>query len=391
MNETRTISQQKKRQRLLNLATASGPVKKPALTISDLSALAVREPVSQRAYLILSLKTDAGIIGRGETTAEPDPLAAVAAILQHRQQLVGQDALAAEALLHRLSGLLGPQQGRFLAAVNMALLDILGQRCKAPICEVLTGPTRTKVRVLTRLLDTPADKLPLALPPLYKAGHRAFVVPLPTTSGLRGPTYPRQTLDQLTRIREALGADADLVLDGGGQLTPREAAGVARAIERFHVLFFDEPVSHATASSLQRIAEEFVVPLAVGRNEMEIAGMRELLRAQAMDVPRPNYSHLPITAIRKLAAHAETHYVAVAPVHEAGPLTTAAALQVAASLPNFFIQQIPLPADERDRQMRQELVGTAIEAPTGGFLSLPTGPGLGVTLNEDAVRKYQVK
>ena len=82
--------------------------------------------------------------------------------------------------------------------------------------------------------------------------------------------------------------------------------------------------------------------------------------------------------------------MAVAPYHRGGPVATAAALQLAASIPNFFIQQVPYPRDERDRRMRAELAGAQIEAVDGGFLSLPTAHGLGVTLNQDALNRYQI-
>jgi galactonate dehydratase len=86
---------------------------------------------------------------------------------------------------------------------------------------------------------------------------------------------------------------------------------------------------------------------------------------------------------------AETYYVAVAPNHDGGPIATAAAIQLAASLPNFFIQSVPTPVDERDRRMRAELVSEPIETVRDGFLSIPNTPGLGITVNEPALEKYK--
>ena len=75
--------------------------------------------------------------------------------------------------------------------------------------------------------------------------------------------------------------------------------------------------------------------------------------------------------------------------HDGGPIATAAALHLAASLPNFFIQHIPLPADERDRRMRAELVSQPVETVRDGFAALPHGPGLGIEVNESALEKYK--
>jgi galactonate dehydratase len=88
---------------------------------------------------------------------------------------------------------------------------------------------------------------------------------------------------------------------------------------------------------------------------------------------------------------AESYYVAIAPFHRGGPVGTAAALHAAASVPNFFIQEVPFPADDRDVAMRRELVGADLEKAQDGFLPLPSGHGLGIALNEDAVRKYALR
>jgi L-alanine-DL-glutamate epimerase-like enolase superfamily enzyme len=78
----------------------------------------------------------------------------------------------------------------------------------------------------------------------------------------------------------------------------------------------------------------------------------------------------------------------VAPHHRGGPVATAAAIHLAASIPNFFVQHVPAPAAPEDRAMRQAIVSQAIEKGHNGFLELPKGPGLGITINESALEKY---
>jgi galactonate dehydratase len=89
-----------------------------------------------------------------------------------------------------------------------------------------------------------------------------------------------------------------------------------------------------------------------------------------------------------MAAVAEPYYIAVAPYHNGGPVASAAALHLAASLPNFFIQQIPLPAADQDRKMRAALTGS-IEMVRDGFAPLPSVPGLGITVDEKALEEYK--
>jgi galactonate dehydratase len=90
-----------------------------------------------------------------------------------------------------------------------------------------------------------------------------------------------------------------------------------------------------------------------------------------------------------MAAVAETHYVAIGPYHDGGPIATVAAIHLAASLPNFFIQQVPFTEASEDRAMRASLGGAALERPVNGFLALPTGPGLGLALDRATLEKYQ--
>ena len=138
-----------------------------------------------------------------------------------------------------------------------------------------------------------------------------------------------------------------------------------------------------------KISQESVTPVGFGRQVTHNSQFQDLLRLDAIDILRPSISHHGISQIRKAAALAETYYVAVAPFHRGGPVATAACLQLAASIPNFFIQEVPWPAAEQDRRMRAEVVSTAIESVHDGYFPLPTGPGLGITLNPDALNKYR--
>jgi galactonate dehydratase len=106
-----------------------------------------------------------------------------------------------------------------------------------------------------------------------------------------------------------------------------------------------------------------------------------------IDVFRPDVRRNGITQIRKFATLAEVNYIAVAPYHDGGPVATAAALHLAASLPNFFIQQVPYPEAEADRRFRADLAGAGLEAVTEGYFALPTAPGLGLKINPSLLGK----
>jgi len=260
------------------------------------------------------------------------------------------------------------------------------------VYEVLGGPTREKARALANLHGATESELKRSLASAKAAGFRAFLVPLLVPgSPMRGRTFYSETLRLLESLRSAAGDDADFVLDCGGGATASEGASLADIFERFHLLWLDEPTAEINYGAFAKIADENVTPVGTGRNFDSNVRFQDLLRQDAIDVLRPDLCRLGVSEIRKGAALAEVYYVAMAPYHRGGPIATAAALHAAASIPNFFVQEIPRPEDERDLGMRRELVGADIETPTDGFLELPEGPGLGITLNQDAVAKYEVK
>ena len=378
-----------KRSRLAAIAAGSKQtaVVRPQLPIRNVTARAVKEPSGGRQYLLVRVDTDGGPSGYGETAAAPDAATALARLATLRL-LVGQDALASQTVDLHLARANAPAAGR--AAVNMALLDILGKVAKAPVYEVLAGRTRQKARALAPLHGADRGALVRSLERARARGYRAFMVGIQMPDGpIRGREFYRATLDLLTTLRAAGGTGAeDFVLDCGGRTTASEASSLAAALESFHPLWMDEPAGRISEEALLKISRESVTPLGWGRRVAGNDGFQDLLRLQAIDVLRPDLALHPMTAVRKAAALAEAYYTAFAPYHDGGPLATAAALHVAASTPNFVIQQVPLPADDRDLAMREELAGKGLEVPIDGFLQLPTGPGLGADINEDAIARY---
>ena len=348
--------------------------------IKDLRAWPLREPAGGRCYTVVRLATDSGVRGYGECAGvSPGEVA------EARRQVLGQPETAYEVLRQRLAKLPNLQ-----AAVNIALLDIAGRLARAPIYQVLGGPTRHKARVMTALAGDTDDALAASMRRGREAGYLAFLAPLPPVRARnQGQAFIHAVKRRLDALRAAGGEEVDFVLDGAGRLTPGDAASLAEALERFHLLWFDEPCPLSNLAAVRKLASENVTPLGFGRDIHRAGVFQDLLREDAIDVLRPAIASNGISQIRKMAAIAETYYVAVAPYHDGGPVATAAALHLAASLPNFFIQQIPWPEAEEDRRMRAELVSGWAETTRDGFAELPAGPGLGVTVNEAALEKYQ--
>jgi galactonate dehydratase len=352
----------------------------PQLEMVELEAFPLQEPVSRRVYTCLRVRTVSGSVGYGECSRlSGSDLPAL------RKAIKGKEASSFESIRRGLTA-----SSPALAGLDMAMLDLLGKFTKAPVYQVLGGPTRNQARALASIDGEADDAVAAGVVQARAAGHRAFLIPVPVTcSRDDSATLVNATRQRLDHVRSAAGADADLVLGAGGKLTPSDAAALAAAFERLHLLWFDEPCQLSNLSAAYRISGECVTPVGFGRFAAEAGIFQEMLRSDAIDVVRPDLGLHGVTRCRRIAAVAEPYYVAAAPFHDGGPIATAAALHVAASIPNFFIQQLPFPMAEEDRRMRARLTGESLETVKDGFLQLPRRPGLGITVNEAALSEYR--
>lgn len=340
------------------------------MNITAVDAFQLREPKSGRVYSLLKLSTDSSLVGWGEAGRLDSN-----SLRRCREICIGQDPTRYDYLTNQLA--VDPASG----AINMALLDLCGKQAKVPVYQLLGGPTRNKVRALT-LFDERA----------IGVGHRACVVPisLPQQATSR-PRFVDSVVKRFEALRKTHGENVDFVADGMGLLPSAEAADIAVALESFHPLWFDQPCRAPNSDVLARLTTESATPIGLGRDFDQVGPLLNLLRDGLIDVVRLPIARLGITPIRRAGALAETYYVAIAPFHiSGGPVATAAAIQLAASLPNFFIQQVPLVVDSEERKLRDDLVGGAVEAVTEGYFGLSLKPGLGIDINETIVRRMAV-
>jgi galactonate dehydratase len=325
--------------------------------IAEIRWFPVREPVSGNRYALVRVKTRSGLTGWGEC----------AQASEQEARALEKEWIGRPVTLYAAIDASTPLAG----ALDMAMLDILGKACRAPVYRVLGGPTRNKVRAFTDSTAAPGF-------------HAVAVAAPPPAARNQGKGYQ----NRVQALVRQLGDGRDFVLDAHGRLTPGDAASVAATLESSHPLWFDEPCSVFNLEVVRKISGETVTPLGFGRGIADPGVFQALLREGLVDVVRPDISMHGISGARRIAVLAEAYYVAIAPNHDGGPVATAAALHVAASVPNFFIQHVPWPRDAADREMRAAIVSGGLETPRDGFLELPQGPGLGIDVNEQALEKY---
>jgi galactonate dehydratase len=346
------------------------------LRIVDFRAWRVKEPVSNRRYTVVRLKSQAGTSGYGE--GGPSLAAEIAEARAAAMDRRATDAEFIRAALRHLPAL--------EAAVGNAMLDLVSRAKNVPIYQYLGGPVRFKARILAHLEgSTPAEAAP-SLERAKRQGFRAFTTAAPR----RDAMIPLRAYVDLVRkhvagMQALAGASAEWVLDGAGAMTPGDAASLAVALAPLHPIWFDEPTAVITHDALAKIVDESVMPIGLGRTITDIAGFQSLLAGGSVNIVRPHLALNSLTRIKRIAAIAETHYVAVAPFHNGGPIGAMAGIHLNAALINAYAQQIPVPASDRDAAMRAEITSGLKEAGDKGFFALINRPGLGFDVNESAL------
>ncbi len=349
------------------------------LRIVEFRAWRVKEPDSNRRYTVVRLGSQGGASGYGEGGP-----ALAAEITAARAAAVGRRATESEyirAALHALPSM--------EAAVSNAMLDLVSRAKGLPIYQYLGGPVRYKARILAHLEGKTAAEAAPSLERAKRQGFQVFTTAVPQRDAMIPlRAYVDQVRKHVADMQALAGASAEWVLDGGGAMTPGDAASVAVALERLHPVWFDEPTGAVRPDALSKITDESVMPIGVGRTVTGIDGFQSLLASGSVNIVRPDLGLNSLTKIKRVAAIAETHYVAVAPFHNGGPIGALAGIHLNAALIHAYAQQIPAPASDRDAAMRAEIASGVKESGDRGFFALVNRPGLGFEVNERALDAY---
>jgi len=329
-------------------------------------------------WLFLKVHTNAGIVGLGEPITEGRARTCAEAVKEIEPHLIGKDP---RRVVHHWQAIYrhafyrgGPILTSALSGIDQALWDIKGKALGVPVYELLGGPTRDRVRVYAHGNSVEALKAGMA------KGFTAFKTgPAKKRPSryIETPAAVQYAAEQFAELRRALGNDVDIAIDFHGAISPATAKLLIKALEPYQPMFVEEPINCQEHDIMAEIARGTFLPIATGERVFTKWGFREVLEKKAAAVLQPDISHAGgITEVRLIAGMAEAYYATIAPHNPLGPINLACGVQMAAAIPNFLCQEqvslgegyIKKPFTVRD-----------------GYLDLPTGPGLGIELDENAL------
>ncbi len=330
--------------------------------------------VLKNSWVFVKISTDAGITGWGEMLKD-DAKACAAGALEVGNYLIGQDPRRVAhhwQAIHRGAFYRGgPIKTAISSGIDQALWDITGKCYGVPVYKLMGGPTRDRVRVYGQLNE--------------KTGVNAMKVQLrgKTRSPFKyneGALFVGEVVERFKALRERVGLGVDIGVEFHGAIQPPTASTLIKALEPHQPWFYEEIVQALNVDVMAELAKKTTVPIATGERIFTKWGFKEILEKRAAMILQPDVCYAGgITELKVIAGMAEAYYSPIAPHNPQGPCSLAASLQIAASVPNFLIQ-------ERGDNEYTDLLKTPLPAVSGGHRPLLTAPGLGIEIDEDKLK-----
>jgi len=358
-----------------------------------------------RYFLFVQLETDDGIVGVGEVYVATFGAHTVARMLEDvcERRVVGADPFRIEALWRDVYGSgyglrPDPTLVGVLSGIELACWDVVGKAVGRPVYDLLGGRVRERIRAYTYLYPEEGDATDVYVDPELGAKRAAEYVARGFTAVKFDPAGPYTTLDPhqpslddlalseayVRAVREAVGDRADILFGTHGQFTTSGAIRLARRLEAYDPLWFEEPVPPDHPEEMARVARATTIPIATGERLTTKHEFARVLRTGAASILQMNLGRVGgLLEAKKIAGMAEAHYAQVAPHLYSGPVLGAANIQLAACTPNFLILE-----GIRDwGGFHAEILRTPVRF-EDGYVVPSAEPGLGVELNEEVARAH---
>jgi galactonate dehydratase len=376
---------------LYDKQSTATPERGRTVRITDVQTVIAGNPWKNWVFALVH--TDEGLVGLGEGSLNGFGFTVEAGIHELKGLVVGEDPTRIEWLGRRMQRDLYSDGGQIhraaQAAIEIACWDILGQSVGAPIWQLLGGQVRTRVRAYANgwyRTDRTPEAFAVAAKEAVSTGFTALKFD-PFGTAWRQMDNPEQRLviDIVAAVRDAVGPDVDLMIEAHSRFSVAQALRVAEDLAPFRPTWFEEPVRHDRIGAVGEVARHSAVPIATGESLHTLGEFAELGRSGPIAYWQPEPVHLGgILPTKMVYGMAEAFDTVVAPHQAGGPVATAVCLHLAACSTQHYIQEH---FDTFNEPWERDLVSWHPELTEDGMLPIPTGPGLGLTLDiEEALR-----
>jgi galactonate dehydratase len=365
--------------------------------ISKVETIVIGTP--WRNLTVVKVSTDEGLSGLGEVRMVGHTAALVGYLEEGApRHVVGLDPFETEKLVRNLMrddyARMGEIAMSGVAALEIACLDIKGQALGVPVYELLGGKVRDRIPAYANgwyTVEREPEEFHKAATRVVERGYRALKFdPF-------GPGHYELSRDERIRsislveaVRDAVGPEVEILIEMHGRFTPAQAIRISSELEPFDPSWIEEPVPPENLKALQKVSERVNIPVATGERIHSRYDIRELFELQAADIVQLDVTHFGgLGEAKKVAGWAEAYYMMMAPHNVGGPISTMANLHLDATMTNFKIQEHF--NDFADSWIKTIQTGMPEVDPTDGCFPVPTAPGLGVTLDEDAAREHPME
>jgi galactonate dehydratase len=343
-------------------------------------------------WLFLKIETDEGVTGWGEPVVEGRAATVAAAVEELSDYLIGQDPRRIEdhwQVMHRAGFYRGgPILMSAIAGIDQALWDIKGKWHGVSVAELMGGTVRDRIRVYQWIGGDRPAQIADAAKAAVASGFTAVKMTASAEMQIVD-TWPKMAavIENIAAARSAVGPDVDIAVDFHGRVHKPVAKVLLKELEPFKLMFIEEPVRSEEVDGFLPQLAAAATPIALGERLYSRWDFKSIIASGAVDIIQPDPSHAGgITETRKIATMAEAYDVAVALHCPLGPIALATCLQLDACTYNAFIQEQSLGIHYNVANDLLDYIGDAgIFAYQDGFVTIPSGPGLGIDINEEYV------
>jgi galactonate dehydratase len=360
------------------------------MRITDITTHVVGNPWKNWVFCVVH--TDEGIHGVGEGTLNGFARTVEAAIGELKHLVIGMDPFRVEEISLRLfrdvysDG--GQIQGAALSAIEFACWDIMGKATGQPVYKLLGGPCHGRLRAYAngwyRGARTPESFQERARA-VVAAGYTALKFD-PFGSAWRTVSNREfaEALALIAAVREAVGPDVDILIEGHNRFSVHTALQFAEAMAPYRPTWFEAPVPPQLISSMIAVARRSPVPVACGEDYYCREQFAELLRHDAVHIVQLEPQYLGLSASKQICGMVHAHGGVTAPHSAQGPICSIVCAHLNAATPNFFIHEI---FDDFNEDWEKRIVTNPLKV-VDGYIELPEGPGLGTDLNLEEIARH---